>query len=84
MIDDAACCPAIPSEIRETGALVWAAVARLEPNQTAVIELYYRQDWSVETIAAVLEKPEGTVKTLLHRARQQLKRMLNTLEDSHA
>jgi RNA polymerase sigma-70 factor, ECF subfamily len=84
LADETADGPAAPSEARETSAQVWAAVARLEPNQTAVVELFYRQGWSVETIAAVLEKPEGTVKTLLHRARQELKRLLITLENSHA
>jgi RNA polymerase sigma-70 factor, ECF subfamily len=84
LVDQTVPGPATPCEDRETGALVWAAVARLEPNQTAAIELFYRQGWSVEAIADVLEKPQGTVKTLLHRARQQLKLMLNTLENSHA
>ena len=84
LADQAARGPTVPSETREASALVWAAVARLEPSQTAVIELFYRQGWSVEAIAAVLEKPEGTVKTLLFRARQELRRLLIPLENSHA
>jgi RNA polymerase sigma-70 factor (ECF subfamily) len=57
----------------ETARAIWAAVAGLEPRQAAAVELFYRREWPVERIAAALECPVGTVKTLLFRARARLK-----------
>ena len=57
----------------ETARAIWAAVAALEPRQAAAVELYYRREWPLERIAAALECPVGTVKTLLFRARAKLK-----------
>ncbi len=61
----------------EANDLIWKVVALLEPRQAMVIELYYRRDWSVEQIAAAIECPVGTVKTLLSRARQRLREVLS-------
>jgi RNA polymerase sigma-70 factor (ECF subfamily) len=52
---------------------LWAAVARLDAKSAAAIELRYRQGLSMDRIAQVLECPSGTVKTLLFRAREQLR-----------
>lgn len=60
----------------ETNRQIWDAVERLEPREAMAIEMHYRRDWPVERIAGVLECPEGTVKTLLFRARQKLKTAL--------
>lgn len=57
----------------ETDAVVWKAVASLEPRQAMAVELYYRRGWSVDQIAAIMECPSGTVKTLLSRARDRLR-----------
>jgi RNA polymerase sigma-70 factor (ECF subfamily) len=65
----------------ETNEAIWAAVARLDPDQAAAIELFYRRQMSVEDVAAVMEKPVGTVKTLLFRARERLRTLLKPLED---
>ncbi|MGH9175309.1 MAG: RNA polymerase sigma factor, partial [Vicinamibacterales bacterium] len=57
-------------------ARVRAALAALdEPFRTAVI-LYYFNDLSIEEIAAATESQPGTVKSRLHRGRQQLRRLL--------
>lgn len=74
----------VTSELDPSGALVareqqerlWAAVAQLEPRQAAAVDLYYRQQMPLEEIAAALECPAGTVKTLLFRAREKLKPVL--------
>lgn len=55
---------------------LWRAVARLEPRQAAAVDLYYRQQMPLEEVAAALECPVGTVKTLLFRARERLKPVL--------
>ena len=52
---------------------VWEAVASLPAREALAIEMYYRRAWPVQEIAAVLECPLGTVKTLLFRARERLK-----------
>jgi DNA-directed RNA polymerase specialized sigma24 family protein len=41
------------------------------------VELFYRRGWSVEEIAGTLECPANTVKTLLSRARERLRGLLN-------
>lgn len=49
------------------------AVEQLEEGQRQLVYLYYGEDLSVSEIASVLGKPEGTVKSLLHRSRKVLK-----------
>ncbi len=68
------------SETRETNEAVWGAVARLDPDQAVAVELFYRRGMSVEEVATVMEKPEGTIKTLLFRARDRLRTLLKPLE----
>jgi RNA polymerase sigma-70 factor (ECF subfamily) len=65
---------------RESDAAVWNAVAKLDPDQAVAVELFYRRQMSVEEIAGVMEKPVGTVKTLLFRGRERLRVLLKPLE----
>jgi RNA polymerase sigma-70 factor (ECF subfamily) len=67
-------------ENQETAAAVWHAVARLDPEQAAVVELFYRRGMAVDEVAEILDKPTGTVKTLLFRARERLRTLLKSLE----
>jgi len=55
---------------------VQAAIAALPEEQRLVLVLRDIEDLSYEEIAAVLEQPEGTVKSRLHRARLALARRL--------
>lgn len=48
-------------------------VMDLPDHYREIVVLYYYQDLSTADIAAVAGLPENTVKTRLHRARQQLK-----------
>jgi RNA polymerase sigma-70 factor (ECF subfamily) len=48
------------------------AVGRLRPEYRAVFLLYHEQDLSYEDIARSLDRPVGTIKTWLHRARAVL------------
>lgn len=52
---------------------VFALLPKLEPMEREVIELHYLHDFELRSIALVLDVPEGTVKSRLHRARKQLK-----------
>ena len=47
-------------------------VQRLPEMQQKVITLFYLQDRSVEDVAQMMNLPEGTVKSHLHRARRSL------------
>ena len=55
---------------------VWEAVAALPSKNRIVIYLYYYEGYKTPEIAKLLGKGEGTVRSLLHRARLQLKEEL--------
>lgn len=59
--------------LREEERLLAAAVQRLPFELQVLIELFYWEELSVGELATVLELPEGTVKSRLHRARQLLR-----------
>lgn len=50
-----------------------AAIDQLEEKYKTVIILRYYQDLPIKEIAKIVNSPEGTVKTHLHRAINQLK-----------
>ncbi len=52
------------------------AVARLPKKLRVVLVMYYFRENSVSEVAEILNIPEGTVKSRLHSARQQIKRRL--------
>jgi RNA polymerase sigma-70 factor (ECF subfamily) len=53
--------------------LLQRLIDRLPDMQRQVITLFYMQDHSHETVSQMLDIPLGTVKTLLHRARERLR-----------
>lgn len=59
-------------------------VAALPDRQRAVVTLYYLEDKSVDEVASLLGMPEGTVKTLLHRARARLAQAIGEREPAPA
>jgi len=46
---------------------------KLDPDQRTLILLRFNQDMSISEIAQILQIPEGTVKSRLHRTLSQLK-----------
>jgi RNA polymerase sigma-70 factor, ECF subfamily len=54
------------------------AIARLPPNQRLLVAAHYLDGIHYEDLAEALNMPMGTVKTHLYRAKQQLRRMLET------
>lgn len=52
------------------------AVEQLETNHQKVIQLKYYHDLTITEIARTLEKPEGTIKTWLHKALGGLRQRL--------
>jgi RNA polymerase sigma-70 factor (ECF subfamily) len=67
--------PAAPSQVLADLALD-ECLAKLPPAQREVVTLFYLQDKSVSDVAAMLQLPEGTVKSHLHRARRALAAMM--------
>ncbi|HWP03600.1 MAG TPA: sigma-70 family RNA polymerase sigma factor [Gemmatimonadaceae bacterium] len=63
-------------EAKELGTAIERAIATLRPEYRACIVLRHIEGRSYEEIAAALDLPLGTVKTYIHRARNQLKQLL--------
>ena len=73
--------PAAPST--ESRLDLARALARLSPEQRAVIVLHYYQDLSVEDTARTLGQPPDTVKSRLKLALRRLRELSGVREDSH-
>ena len=63
--------------------LVNTLVAKLPPNYSMVVNLFYMEEMSCEEIAEVMGTNTPNVKVLLHRSRTALKKLIkeNNLED---
>ncbi|MDT8340219.1 MAG: sigma-70 family RNA polymerase sigma factor [Longimicrobiales bacterium] len=66
-------------ESRELGGMLEEAIGRLRPEYRAVILLRHVEGYAYEEIAEMLELPLGTVKTYLHRARHELRDVLQPM-----
>jgi RNA polymerase sigma-70 factor, ECF subfamily len=69
---------------REVTEIVGAAVRSLPPLQREVLVLAEYEELSLEEIARVVDSEVGTVKSRLHRARENLRRMLAPLKSGNA
>ena len=67
----------------ETVQIVAAAVGSLPPLQREVLLLAEYEGLSLEDIAGTVDAEVGTVKARLHRARENLRRMLAPLKPSN-
>ncbi|HZR23135.1 MAG TPA: sigma-70 family RNA polymerase sigma factor [Vicinamibacterales bacterium] len=54
------------------------AIAKLPANYRLLVAAHYLDGVQYEDLAEALQMPLGTVKTQLHRAKQQLRRVLET------
>lgn len=68
--------PSLPLERAERDDLIQAALDSLEPDQRAVVVLKDLDGLRYEEIAAALDIPIGTVRSRLHRARNELRQRL--------
>ena len=64
---------------RERGHAVQEAISMLPPDQRQVVLLRDMEGMSYEEIADLLSVPLGTVRSRLHRAREELKRRLERI-----
>jgi RNA polymerase sigma-70 factor (ECF subfamily) len=63
-------------EARELGIAIEQAIGRLRPEYRSCIVLRHVEGYSYEEIAQILDLPLGTVKTYIHRARIELRGLL--------
>ena len=68
-------------EARERAAQLWRAIDALSDKLRIVIVLAGIQEHDIKEVAALLDLPEGTVKSRLFAARQQLKDALSWMSD---
>jgi RNA polymerase sigma-70 factor, ECF subfamily len=68
-------------EARELGGAIEAAIGRLRPEYRACILLRHVEGRAYEEIAEILSLPLGTVKTYIHRARNELRLALAHLKE---
>jgi len=68
-------------EAREIGTAIERAIARLRPEYRSCIMLRHIEGRSYEEIAATLDLPLGTVKTYIHRARNELRVALQDVRE---
>ncbi len=64
---------AMEEAIQENQNDVWSCVMELGELHRRIIILFYYEGFSTKEIAKIMKVPEGTVKSRLSRARQQLK-----------
>jgi len=68
-------------EAKELGGAIEAAIATLRPEYRSCIVLRHIEGRPYEEIAEMLGLPLGTVKTYIHRARNELRDLLGDLRD---
>ena len=57
--------------------LLREALTKLPAGQHAILKMFYLEDRSVSEISSCLEIPEGTVKSRLSKAREQLRKLID-------
>ncbi|RPJ18538.1 MAG: sigma-70 family RNA polymerase sigma factor [Chloroflexi bacterium] len=73
--------PARGLESRELRSYLHKAIDGLDENYRLLVSLRYQNELSYEEIAGMLNLPLGTVKTGLFRAKEQLRRTLETYQE---
>jgi RNA polymerase sigma-70 factor (ECF subfamily) len=64
------------SILEERAGQLWHAVSSLSQGERTAVLLFYKQDMSLADVASVLGVTTGSVKTLLFRARQKLRKFV--------
>jgi RNA polymerase sigma-70 factor (ECF subfamily) len=78
---DAAVEPAVDEgEPADAVELLRAALKHVSGERRALLSLFYVDDFDLREIADVLGVPEGTVKSRLHHAREELRAIIENLE----
>lgn len=62
--------------IKEQSENLSDAISRLPGKDRTILALKYEEDFEIAEIAAILDIPDGTVKSRLHYAREHLKKIM--------
>ena len=54
------------------------ALEQINPDQRIVVLLHHAEGYTLEEVAEMLEVPLGTLKSRLHRAHKELKKLIST------
>jgi RNA polymerase sigma factor (sigma-70 family) len=81
-VADLGASPGTLAAARQEQRLLLSALRRIPVDFQITIELYYWEGLSTAELAAVLEVPEGTVRSRLTRAREHLARQIASLAAS--
>ena len=71
----------LAAEGREDLSFVWQAVRELPEKYREAIHLFYQEGYSTKQIARILRRSEATVRSDLHRGREQLRGILKEAYD---
>ena len=70
-------------EVSDTPELIRRCVTKLPDRYATIMTLFYLQEVSYEEIAEIMDIPMGTLKTWMHRARRQLRKIVEKELQAH-
>lgn len=76
LLSDASHSPEKSAIFNENDRIIRQAILDLPENYRQPIVMFYFGDLSLKEVAETLERPEGTIKSCLHTAREMLRRKL--------
>ena len=56
------------------------AISKIKPEHAEAIILHYLEDLSIKETAKIIERPEGTIRVMLHRGLEELREKLREKE----
>ena len=57
---------------------VQEALAHLNDNERVAVTLFYIEDQPLKQVAKIMQMPEGSVKSLIHRAKGKMRTLIDT------
>jgi RNA polymerase sigma-70 factor (ECF subfamily) len=57
---------------------VQEALACLNDNERVAVTLFYIEDQPIKQVAKIMQMPEGSVKSFIHRAKGKMKHFINS------
>jgi RNA polymerase sigma factor (sigma-70 family) len=73
--------PGVILDRKENAAKLWKAVKQLPENQKAAFVLHKLEDLSYQQVSEVLNTTVPAIESLMHRAKQNLRKILEKLPD---
>jgi len=63
-------------------AQVKEALGKIKPEHSEAIILHYLEDLPIPDVAKILERPEGTIRVMLHRGLEELRNTMNNIQQT--